>query len=523
MKRSKLVLAVVLLAAAALLCGCMASGAVPYSSMDYQRPDMDAIQQALDDACEAAGSADVDAILEAVFQFYDAYDWFYTCYSLADIRYSGDLTDIYWEQETNYCAQHSADVDAALETLYYALAQSPCRQALEADYFGDGFFDGYDGENLWGQEFTAMLVQEAQLQNRYYALSEQSLAYEAGTDAYYDACADDMAQLLVELVALRQQIAAYWGYEDYAWFAGDFYYYRDYTPDQVALLLADIQQELVPLYRTVDTADIWADAGAPSSEKQTLRFVRQAASSMGGVIREAFSLLESAGLYDIAYGENKYNSSFEVYLASYWEPFIFLNPTLTSYDRLTLAHEFGHFCSDYVSYGSYVSVDVSEIFSQGMEYLSLCYGRDTQTLTRVKMADSLSIYVEQAAFASFEQQLYRLSEAELTVENLYALYDAVAQSYGFDSVGYDRREFVDITHYYTNPLYIISYVVSNDAAMQLYQLEQTQTGAGLALFEDNLATQEYSFLAFLDSAGLESPFAPGRMQQAARTLTDALQ
>ena len=33
------------------------------------------------------------------------------------------------------------------------------------------------------------------------------------------------------------------------------------------------------------------------------------------------------------------------------------------------------------------------------------------------------------------------------------------------------RDFVVIGHFYTDPMYIISYVVSNDAAFQLYQME----------------------------------------------------
>lgn len=523
MKQTKMRL-VALVLAAMLLCGCMAGSAViPYAKMEYERPNMTQLQQTLDDACTAARGQDTDAILEAVYKFYDAYDWFYTCYSLADIRYSGDLTDIYWKQEADYCVQHSTDVDAALETLYYALAQSPCRDALEADYFGEGFFDGYEGESQWDETFVAMLTQEAQLQSRYYELSEQSLAYEAGTDEYYDACADGMAQLLVELIVLRQEIAAYCGYGDYAQFAADFYYYRDYTTGQVDALLADIQRELVPLYREISSAGVWEAAYAPCSEAQTLRYVRGAANNMGGTVKKAFRMLESAGLYDIAYSENKYNSSFEVYLTSYWEPFIFMNSSLTAYDQLTLAHEFGHFCNDYASFGSYAGVDVSEFFSQGMEYLSLCYGETPQALIQVKLADSLSTYVEQAAFACFEQQMYRLSAGDLTVQTLYALYDTVAQDYGFDSVGYDMREFVDITHYYTNPMYIISYVVSNDAAMQLYQLEQAESGAGLKLYEENLATQEAYFLAFLDSAGLESPFAAGRIREVKETLESALE
>lgn len=219
--------------------------------------------------------------------------------------------------------------------------------------------------------------------------------------------------------------------------------------------------------------------------------------------------MKTAKLYDTGYGENKYNSSFEQYLTSYQEPFIFMNATLTAYDKLVLAHEFGHFCNDYASYGSAAGVDVSEFFSTGMEYLSLCYGGED--LTRAKMADSLGNYVEQGAYASFERQMYSLTGDALSAEGLYALYEQVALDFGFDSVGYDRREFVDVTHFYTNPMYVFSYVVSNDAAMQLYQLEQEQRGAGLELYEQNLTTEESYFLAFLDSAGLESPFEAGRI------------
>ena len=495
---------------------------IRYADMTYTRPDMDRIRQSLNDACTVAQAGDARATMKAVFAFYDEYDWFYTCYSLADIRYSGDLTDAQWEEEYNYCVENSAAVDAMLEELYYSLAQSPSREALESDkYFGRGFFDAYDGDNLWDETFTALLERENTLENRYYALATQALAYESGTEEYYDACADDMAGLLAELIGVRQEMARYWGYDDYPQFAYDFYYYRDYTPEQVEAYLEAIRRELVPIYRKLDDS-VWDWANRYCSETETFAFVRQAAQNMGGAIWEAFRLMEEAGLSDIAYGENKYNSSFEVYLTSYQEPFLFMNPELTRYDCLTLAHEFGHFCNDYACYGSYAGVDVLEFFSQSMEYLLLCYGDKTEQLTRVKLADSLCTYVEQAGFASFEQRMYSLTGEDLSAEGLYALYEEVALAFGFDSVGYDPREFVEITHFYTNPMYVVSYVVSNDAAMQLYQLEQAEAGAGLALMEENLSAEYDYFLDFLEAAGLESPFGAERLAQVRRTFEDAL-
>ena len=406
-----------------------------------------------------------------------------------------------------------------LEQLYMALARSPHRDALETDlYFGADYFDAYEGESTYDDAFLALLEREAQLLQAYYDLSADMLNYEYGSQELYDACADDTAQLLADLITVRQEMAAYWGYEDFPSFANDFYFYRDYPPTQAEQYLAEIREHLVPLYRELEMEPL----DDYHSEDQTFAFVKTAAKNMGGTVQEAFRLMEQAGLYDITYGENKYNASFEVYLTSYYEPFVFMNPELTRYDCLTLAHEFGHFANDYACYGTYAGVDVTEIFSQGMEYLALCYGENTDDLTKLKMGDSLCLFVEQAALAQFEQEMYGLTGDDLTPEGLYALYEEVVLDYGFETVVYDRREFVTVTHFYTNPMYILSYIFSNDAAMQLYQLEQAEAGAGLSLFEKNLASQQAWFLAFLEEAGLESPFTPGRVEEIAETFQAVL-
>jgi oligoendopeptidase F len=233
--------------------------------------------------------------------------------------------------------------------------------------------------------------------------------------------------------------------------------------------------------------------------------------------------MQEAHLYDISYGKNKFDSSFEVYLYSYQVPYVFVNPTLTAYDKLTFTHEFGHFCSDYASFGSVAGVDVAEVFSQGLEYLSLCYTQNNEDLKKLRMASCLTTYVEQAAYAYFEHQVYDLSSEELTVEHVRALYQSVGSTYGFDSWNWDSRDYVCISHFFTSPMYIISYVVSNDAAFQLYQMEQSSAGSGLACYRENLATREAYFLSFLQSAGLESPFLPGRLEAVKETLQAILQ
>jgi hypothetical protein len=492
---------------------------IHFSHMTYRRPDMDALEKSMYRAVELAEfEADPDDILDAILAFYDDYDDFYTQYALADIHYSGNLTDIYWSEEYDFCSQASNTADALLDELYYALADSPSRDALEDDdYFGADFFDDYEGESLWDEEFSALMEGESDLISQYYTLSQRQTEA-ADEDSYY-AIGEEMESLYAQLVLLRRQISDYAGYDSYIDFAYDYYYYRDYTSDEAEAYLADIRQELVPLYITVED---WYPGIDFCAESDTYGYVESAAKAMGGMIEESFELLDEAGLCDIGYSENKYNSSFEIYLYSYNCPFIFVNPEMTQWDKLTFAHEFGHFACDYLCEGNSPSIDVAEIFSQGMEYLSLCVGEDTEELTKMKMLDSLCIYVEQAAYADFEHRVYTMPTAEVTAENIRKVFEEVAADYGFDAWGVDSRDYVTITHFYTNPLYTISYVVSNDAAFQLYQMEQEKSGSGLKLYKNNLNCGNVSFLQFIEEAGLTSPFTPGRAASIRETLEQIL-
>ena len=497
---------------------------VAFKDMEYTRPDvstLDTKSQAVLDAVEAGESA--DAVMEKVFSFYEDYHFYYTNYALANIYYCRDLTDTYWEEEYNYCLETGTKVDATLDQMLYALAACDIKEELEAeDYFGEGFFDDFEGESIWDETFTALAEQEAQLESRYYELTEQSVTAEYYSEKFFTTIGAQMAELFVELVKVRQQMAEYAGYEDFPSFAYDFYYHRDYTPDHAEDYLDAIARELVPLYREADISKYWQIAGKYAAEADTYQYVKNCAGKMGGTIQEAFDLMETAGLYDISYSDKKYNASFEIYLSNYGEPYVFVNPDGTVADKLTFVHEFGHFCNDYASWGTQVGIDVAEFFSQGLEYLSLCYV-GTEELAVMKMIDCLNLYVEQSCFASFEQQVYDLKGEELTIENVYALYKQVGTAYGFDSWGWDSRDFVLIPHFFTSPMYIISYVVSNDAALQLYQLEKENAGEGLAIYEENLDTLEGDFLAFVESAGLVSPFAQGRVETVRKTLEEVLQ
>lgn len=499
--------------------GGLPASSEPLSQMTYSRPDMQVLEDTLLESCRIAREANSsEKVMDAVYDFYDVYDRFYTDLALADIHYSCDLTDTYWQAEYEFCLEQAATADAALEELYYALADSPVRQQLETDFFGEGYFESYDDESIWDEAFLALLEQEAQLQSRY----QQIMTGDIYSEDFLEENTLPLAQLLVELVALRQQIAQQAGYDSYPDFAYDFYHARDYTAQQARTYMQAIPQVLGELYRAVNESQVWELSYGYCAEADTYAYVQTAAENMGGQIAKGFSILDRGSLCHISYGANKAAGAYEVYLWSYRSPFIYMSPYLEQSDKLFFSHEFGHFLNDYVCGGSYAGTDIAEVHSQAFEYLSLLYAEDTAQLEKYKLADSLCTYVEQAAYALFEQQLYDLEGEALTVDAVMALYERIGLEFGFDSWNWDSRDFVQISHFYLNPMYIISYAVSNDAAMQIYQMEKASAGAGLTVYEACLESQDSYLLRFAEEYGLESPFAPGRLEQVRQTLEEGL-
>ncbi len=495
--------------------------ATAYEDMEYVRPDMTQFREALE---ETTGMVDtetnVDVLMDAVLVLYELYYSFSTNYNLAQIHYFQDMSDTYWEEEYNWCMEQSSEVSAGMDQLLYDLADCDLREELEQDeFFGADFFDDYEGDSLWDETFTALMDQETALLDQYYELSAKSQDVEYYSSAYFNGVGLELEELFVELIKVRQEIAAYAGYESYPDFAYEFYFYRDYTPAQAQSYMDEIAKELVPLYRGLDSS-VWGPAYAGCDEEEVFAYVQELAQSAGGVAGDAFEFMEELGVYDLSAGANKYDASFEVYLMSYYTPFVFVNPQGTRGDQLTFAHEFGHFCNDYAVGGSVVGIDVAEIFSQGLEYLSLSYCEDGEDLTKMKLADSLCVFIEQSVYATFENQVYNLKNP--TVQNVRRAYQRANESFGLGIYGRDYRDYTLVPHIFMSPMYVFSYVISNDGAMQIYEKELEEAGAGLALWENALYSMESGYLGFVEEQGMDDPFAPGRVAELRKVFLEKL-
>ena len=529
---------------------------VRFSEMEYTRPDGDAMIKHMDDLIAALKTRtddedDVNATLDEIDVIYREEYTFLTQRTLASIRSDIDQTDKHWLEEVRYCDDLSIELDQKYDELLYACAASAQRKALE-DSFGEGSFDGYEGEYTYPEALVQLLRRESELESQYYeAHADLSVHYNgrdydansfldaayageidlepyAAVDYYYNMANGTLAPIYVELVKVRRQIAEEFGYDRYIDYAYDDNG-RDYTPDDVAEYMDAIVTELVPLYKRMVDSGVYDEANSTPSLKprKSLEMVRAAAEAMGGYQQESMDFMLAYELYDVESSPKKYNGSYEMYLEDYESPFVLVNTTGYAEDVLTIAHEFGHFTDDFENYGVGKSTDINEVISQGMEYLTLFYlrkGPVADALTDFKLMDALRLYAEQGSYNAFEERVYALSDEELTVENVNRIALEVSEQFGLTggwSDAFYAESWVDISHFFEQPFYVISYCVSDSAAFQLYEMELETKGLGVDTLNDyiDIATEE-EFLALAADCGFTDPISAETVRGIAETIRD---
>lgn len=509
------------------------NGGVKFSEMEYERPDMDAVNDCVDviyDMLESGAS--YKDVVKQMDSFYGLYWSFYTMFTLADIRNDLDVNDEYYADEYAFCSEAEVGLSNTFNELMYTLADSDIADELDSRYFGGLLAENYSGEFEDGFEtLNALYEREGELVMEYEELLPEfyDMYYDDEEDAYktYN---EEMCTIYIELVKTRNAIAQELGFDSYEECAY-FDYGREYVPSDLDGYLAAIKEKLVPLYKTAEEAGIIDDAYNAAKSYSPVKSLGQVSSAAGRMderLSDAMNFMLSGELYDVDASYDKAETSYVIYIDDYESPFLFVNSDGYQYDVLTIGHEFGHFCDSFTNFDMDSNLDTSETMSQGMEYMLLCYLDDAKlldTLREYKMADALSLYADQACFNEFERRVFSLPEDELTVDRVNGIYAELATEYGFgdlfgDYIGYS---WIDINHFFEYPFYVVSYCVSDSAAFTMYLMEQENAGSGLEAYLSVMdGAAEDGFLALLESAGMDSPITAESIDAIAAALKEVL-
>lgn len=529
---------------------------VPFDEMPYERPDLDELRAAIDAVGEALDSgADYETIEPLLDACDDYYTAFSTLYSIAFIRSCQDMTDEYYADEYAWLDEASADVSQLIEKLYFRCGMSDMAQELEEKYFWPGFAEEYadDSTAFYSDEMVALLQEESNLIAEYRALvASPTVVLADGTEvdyfsaleeysgyaylnllyAFYDQYNPQLATIYIDMIKNRQQQAVQAGYDSYEELAFDHGFQRDYSPELANDYLQGIKAHIVPLYNDVmATNPYWTLDSGSIDAKRLEEVLRYGVTGMGDEVLDTYEFMFQYRLCDLEYSPLKAEMSFKTYLDAYEVPFLFMDAGGDLGDITTFSHEFGHYLDGFLNYEEDETIDLAECYSQAMELLMLTRldgvlsEQELDTLYEIKMLDVLGMYVQQGAFAEFEHIVYSTAPEDLSPEHLNQVFLGLCQDYGFSEAGFDdlySMLWIDITHFYEQPFYVITYPVSHDIAMQIFQLERAEPGAGLAKYLEMLPREYPDMLDTALNAGLESPFDEGRLEKVAATMGEIL-
>lgn len=498
---------------------------VSFDEMEYKRPDIDALKAKAQDVEDLLGNFfKVKDVIIELDKFVDLYNNFYTMMNLACVRYDIDTRDEFYFEEYSYCTEAAGDVEYLTDELLLDCSNSSMCDYLDKHFFGGLLTEQYsvtDGTGYTPSDELAELERkEAELENDY---SELYAKYSGDFDSgKFKKPNEEIARIYIELIKLRHDIAEQRNmksYEELAYLDNG----RDYTAADLDGYIKAIKQYIVPLYKKADSKKMYdRSLVSAMSPKTALSTVTGTVEGLDKDIDEALGYMLKYKLYDTGMSDNKYDQSYVLYLNDYDSPFLFCSPSGYSDTVLTIVHEFGHYVDGYLNYGLNDSIDTSEVFSQGMEYLLLCNMDDAGQLTRYKMLDELELYAYQACLNEFEHRAYALGEKELTVETLNSLYSELLEEYGLTD-DYKGLDWISITHLFTSPFYVISYCVSDSAAFELYNMELKKSGSGLEMYMKLLEeSTSYDFLDLLEECGMSSAISADTVKEIAATLADKL-
>ncbi len=332
-------------------------------------------------------------------------------------------------------------------------------------------------------ELEDLYRQENDLVQEYYTAVEQAV-YDGDDYEAYAAEANELCgPIFLQLVEVRDAIAKRSGYDDYYEYAFDSYG-RDYWPEDIEQLCADVKEYIVPLY--YDFYNVWWDMDYPDSvenfrtQEQVLDVVAEGIGRIHPDLMEAWQYMRRYGTYDIELSDSKAETGYTQNLPAYGSAFIFNSPYGDYRDYSDLVHEFGHYNAAFhdPTPSPYLTscLDVAEIQSQALELLITefaedLYGRDGEFMTIDALYRMLDSVLSGCMYDEFQKEIYQNPGMSLAEINELAW--ELSMEYGLGGWGGEEFDWVLISHNFDQPVYYISYGTSALSALDIWRQAQS--------------------------------------------------
>lgn len=443
-----------------------------FSERQIVEPDKEAIAECMSLVITLA--EDPSAFDDMVDEREDFYGYYYQVidsFQLSRLAYYLDTTN-----------EEAGDLQDELYA--YAIELENDTFAMEKAVFG-----GVHGEKMteiYGQDYYEMVMNYQDKDDETLDIQERinELETEYNNTKPTDANASKLADLYIELITLKNQLAAKHVDEDgnriynnYLEMAYANTYGRDYTPDGVVAFRSAIVEHVG------DFRDLMYDNVKSGYTADKVISADEIKSYMPKIINRtipeminSWNYMMERGLYNFDASAKKANTSFVTSFSAYGDAFMFLGArnSLVS-DLSTTIHEFGHYNAEFAvdpekEGEAASSYDLLETHSQALELITL------ETVEKLLDSYYTKTYRESYVFNlmlnmawsmlfncgidEFEYAVAKTAEnnpENLTEDYLNNQFSKIMNKYWPQGVSY---AFYEIPHLFTSPGYCISYSTS---------------------------------------------------------------
>ncbi len=486
---------------------------IPPDALVYRAIEPDKADELIISLTSVIGASGNEAeVYEKCSELYDLYNSAYDSYSLAllqvDCEYTEENRKILIE-----AADNSLTVmqlwNKAIELIY----NSDYRYILN-DMFGEDIVNAYV-ENMPGERFYELKKQEEELVSKYDGMYNDS-----------DAC----AKLYIKLVGIRNEMAREEGYRNYAEYANEMIYYRDYSDEQIQSFSENVITYCKPLMQTLMWADdIYTSEPVVMSEADVIANVGSLFAGINSELEETYLYMLRNNLYDISYSEKKSQSggAYTMFINSIKAPFIFISPQ-AEYESngteplKTLIHESGHYAAllndpanteNSYKFEYAMKIDTAETHSQGLEMLTLPYygilfGSSATDEKYSQLTYTVAAIVEGLLFHEFQTRVYE--SENLTVDKANEIMqELLAKYYDAEFEPEDAQAmWTVVPHNFHSPMYYISYAVSGAAALSILADSVEDYDSALDKYMHLSAAGVYMpFMEAMELCGIDNVFS----------------
>ena len=344
----------------------------------------------------------------------------------------------------------------------------------------------------------------------------------------YESEAAVIGEIYKEIISINNEIAKSEGYDNYAEYAYETTYFRDYTVEDAKSFLKQVRKNAAKYIGK--TEDLLSDLSEydpgffTEDDTATFEFLLPYIESIDPELGVSLRYLIRNELYDLKNSDTKSAQGFTVEMDSFGDAYIYDSPYVNAIDLFTYIHEFGHFNNTFYSTDSIFSdvstLDVSEIQSQGLEML-MCTKYDemfdegvASFLETYEVRNIMYSVLSGAMVGEFE--IYAYENPDATVEELGEYYlELYDEYYGTNVSAYTDAYygFIDITHIFEQSMYYISYATSAIAALEIYDLSLEDYDLACEKYmELSSYPSNWQFKEVLEYMGLEDPFSQGTVK-----------